>query len=210
MYVPSAFKPDIETAWAFAATRGFGTLIAVDGLKPTAVHVPFALDRIEGGARIDLHVARANPIHDIVLRQPDVLITVMGPDAYISPDWYIASDQVPTWTYVSVHLSGTARVMPTSALLPHVDRLSQDFEAQLTPKRPWTSAKMTPAKRDAMLSAIVGIQIEVTHLEAQWKLAQHKPRADRHEVVRMLQWRGDRGSADVAELMIETLRSETV
>jgi transcriptional regulator len=209
MYVPPAFKMDLDAAWAFVAARGFGTLIAVDGAKPTAVHVPFVLDRSMGRDRIALHVARANPIHDVIRRQPDVLITIMGPDAYISPDWYVAKDQVPTWTYVSVHLAGVAQVLPTDALLNHVDQLSDAFEAQLAPKPIWKNTKMTPSKRDAMLSAIVGIQIVVTSLEAQWKLGQHKPRADRHEVIRMLQWRGDRGSADVAALMTEILKTET-
>lgn len=209
MYVPPVFKTDDETAWAFVAARGFGTAIAVDAGKPVAAHLPFLVDRTGSTPRLEAHVARANPLHEILTRNPNVLITVMGPDAYVSPDWYIADDQVPTWTYVSVHLAGTARILTREHTLAHVDHLSAKFEAQLAPKPPWTSAKMTPAKRDAMLSAVVAFEIEITGLEAQWKLAQHKPRADRHEVIRMLKWRGDRNSESVAELMIAKLKGTT-
>ena len=183
MYIPAAFKADDDTALAFAAKRGFGTLVAVDGGRPVASHLPFLLHRGEDRLWVELHVARVNPLHEIIARAPDVLLTVMGPDAYISPDWYVSADQVSTWNYVSVHLSGTARMVPQLENLGHVDRLSAHFEAQLLPKTPWTSAKMTPAKRETMLRAIVGLQIDVTKVEAQWKLGQHKSAADQEGVL---------------------------
>ena len=187
MYIPSAFKTDDDTALAFAAKRGFGTLIAVDGTRPVASHLPFLLHRDAGRLWVELHVARVNPLHEIIARAPDVLLTVMGPDAYISPDWYVTADQVSTWNYVSVHLSGTARLIPQLENLSHADRLSAHFEAQLLPKKPWTTAKMTTAKRDAMLRAIIGIEIDVTTVEAQWKLGQHKNAADQAGVLANLE-----------------------
>jgi transcriptional regulator len=207
MYVAPVFKTDEGKAWAFVARRGFGTLIAVDGGRPVASHLPFLVERTEHGARLECHVARANPLHEIIARAPNVLLTVQGPDAYVSPDWYIAKDQVPTWNYVSVHLSGVARVIPEAETLAHVDRLSAKFEAELAPKRPWMSAKMTPDKRAARLQAIVGLEIDIETIEGQWKLAQHKPRADRIEVERMLRWRGGWSQCAVAALMGETLIS---
>jgi transcriptional regulator len=103
------------------------------------------------------------------------------------------------------HLTGRARVLPDAENLAHADRLSARFEAELLPKRPWTSAKMPSEKRAAMLKAIVGIEVAVESIEAQWKLAQHKTRADRIEVARMLGWRGVWGDGAVAALMRETL-----
>jgi len=188
MYIPPAFKTDDATALAFAAKRGFGTLVAVDGGRPVASHLPFLLHGDEPGAiSIALHVARANPIAEIIGRAPDVLLTVLGPDTYISPDWYVSADQVSTWNYVSVHFTGTARTIAQADNLAHVDRLSARFEADLLPKTPWTSAKMTPARREAMLQAIVGIEITVTKIEAQWKLGQHKQAADQDGVVANLE-----------------------
>ncbi len=187
MYVPPAFKTDDDTALAFAAARGFGTLVAVDQGRPIAAHLPFVLSRDGSVVSIEMHVARANPLHAIIAAAPDVLMTVMGPDTYISPDWYVSADQVPTWNYVSVHLSGTAKVLPQIENLDHADRLSAQFEEKLLPKKPWVSSKMTAQKRVAMLHAIVGIEITVTTIEAQWKLGQHKSSADQDGVLRGLE-----------------------
>ncbi len=209
MYIPPVFKTDTEKALDYAAARGFGTVVAVDAGRPVASHLPFLLQRHDGKVRLEAHVARANPLHAVLARAPDVLVTVAGPDAYISPDWYVASDQVPTWNYVSVHLAGVARLLPAAENLAVVDRLSAEFEARLAPKPAWKSGKMTPARREAMLQAIVGFQIEVTSVEGQWKLAQHKARPDRMEVARMLEWRGDWNSQGIAALMNETLKTKS-
>ena len=69
------------------------------------------------------------------------------------------------------------------ACLRSVDHLSANFEARLLPKKPWVSDKMTPAKREAMLRAIVGIEMTVTKVEASWKLGQHKQPADQEGVI---------------------------
>jgi transcriptional regulator len=190
MYIPPVFKTDDDTALKFAAARGFGTLIAVDQGRPMAAHLPFLMHRGADGVRVELHVARANPLHEIIAKAPEVLLTVLGPDTYISPDWYVSADQVPTWNYVTVHLGGTARAVPHIKNLDHADRLSAQFEHKLLPKTPWTSSKMTVAKREAMLRAIVGIEIAITTVEAQWKLGQHKSVADQESVVRNLEQLG--------------------
>lgn len=178
MYTAPAFRTDEATALAYAAERGFGTFIAVDAGRPVASHLPFEMSRDGGVTRAIFHVARPNPLHEIVARAPDVLLTVAGPDHYISPDWYVSEDQVPTWNYVSVHLAGSARVLDAGEMRGIVDRLSAQFEARLLPKKPWVSDKMTPTKRDAMLRAIVGIEMTVTKVEATWKLSQNKQPAD--------------------------------
>jgi transcriptional regulator len=183
MYVPPAFKTEDAIALRFAARRCFGTLVAVDGGRPVASHLPFLLHVDDGAVRAELHVARANPLHEIINRHPDVLLTVIGPDSYISPDWYVSADQVPTWNYISVHLSGRARLVEPADTLALVDRLSARFEEQLLPKQPWTSAKMTPVRREAMLRAIVGIELDIASIEAQWKFGQHKQPADQQGVM---------------------------
>lgn len=202
MYVPPLFKTNDDTALAFAAARGFGTLIAVDQGRPVAAHLPFVMHNDGSlGVRLELHVARANPLHSIIAGAPDVLLTVMGPDAYISPDWYVSADQVPTWNYVSVHLTGTAATLPLNENLGHADRLSAQFEERLRPKKPWLSSKMTETRRAAMLGAIVGIEITVTKVEAQWKLGQHKSVADQEGVIRGLDMLGTPKAKEYLEVV---------
>ena len=209
MYVHPAFKVDSAEALAMLRERAFGLLVVTTPDGPIGVHLPFLVDqRADGGLRVALHVARANALHTHIGQGTKALLVCAGPDAYISPDWYGVPNQVPTWTYTSVHLAGTARLMPESDMLAHVDRLSAYFEEQLLPKKPWTSAKMDETRRAAMLKAIVGIEIEVETIEAQKKLIQHKGQTEHAGAIDGLRQRGDAGSASIADLMEQTARGK--
>ncbi|MGD9804653.1 MAG: FMN-binding negative transcriptional regulator [Hyphomicrobiaceae bacterium] len=208
MYVNPTFKTDEETAWAYVAERGFGAVIAIDDGIPTASQVPLLITEVEGRRRIEFHVARVNRLHEVVARNPKVLVVVSGPDAYISPDWYASADQVPTWNYRAAHITGLARPMPPERAHEHVERMSLFFERRLAPKKPWSTSKMTDAKLRAMLRAIVPIEIEVEQLEASTKLGQNKSVADRMEAARMLAWRGGWGETAVAEAMRGVIKSD--
>ena len=205
MYVPPAFKSDDVAAWAFVAVRGFGTAIAVaDGL-PVAAHVPLLADEDKEGRRLEFHVARANPMGALLARASRILVIVAGPDSYVSPDWYTTPNQVPTWNYVSVHITGTAKVLPRTKAREHVDALSARFESRLVPKRPWSTAKMPAAQVEKMLAAIIPVELRVERIEAQWKLIQNKSRSDRSNVMRMLASSGHWSSLAVADMMYEHL-----
>lgn len=209
MYVHPAFKVDSAEALAMLRERAFGLLVVTAPEGPIGVHLPFLLDqRDDGGLRVALHVARANALHTHIGQGTKALLACAGPDAYISPDWYGVANQVPTWAYTSVHLAGTAKLMPESGLLAHVDRLSACFEDRLLPKKPWTSAKMDETRRAAMLKAIVGIELEVETVEAQKKLIQHKGHTEHAGAINSLRQRGGAGSASIADLMEEAARSK--
>jgi len=52
----------------------------------------------------------------------------------VSPHWYASPDQVPTWLYQAVHLSGPVRTMSGHELGQHLEALSAKFEGWLAPK----------------------------------------------------------------------------
>lgn len=202
MYIHPAFAMHNDDAIAFLETRAFGVLVVPTVTAPVAVHAPFIVDRFEDGrVAIELHVAKANPIHELLAANPHVLLICSGADAYISPDWYGLPNQVPTWTYLAVHVTGTAGLLPDDGKLAHADRLSAQFEEQLLPKKPWTSAKMDAARRDAMLRAIVGVRIDVNGIEAQRKLVQHKDKTAQLGAMRGLLEREDSNSTAIANEM---------
>jgi transcriptional regulator len=174
--------------------------VAFGETAPAAVHVPFIFTPSEGGGSIELHVARANPIHELIAANPRVLLVCTGPDAYKSPDWYESPNQVPSRNHIAVHATGQARIMDQSWLPAHLDRLSGQFEGWL-PKKPWTSAGLDPQRLAAMFNAIVGIIIGVESLESSWKLGQHKGRDDHDGAVAGLRATDDATSAAVANLM---------
>jgi transcriptional regulator len=129
-------------------------------------------------------------------------MAVNGADAYVSPDWYISPDQVPTWLYQAVHLTGTVRALSDSELGPHLDVLSAKFESRLAPKPPWTSSKMTAGRLDAMKKAIVGLVMSVDEVEGSFKLNQHKSDADYIAIAAALTQRPDDATQTIGNEMV--------
>lgn len=162
-----------EANLAFARARGFGTLTVNGGNGPLAAHVPFVLSP-EGGS-LDIHLVRSNPVARALADPMAALLAVTGADGYVSPDWYGMEDQVPTWNYVAVHLRGRLEPLPSEALRSQIDRLSELFEAQLAPKKPWTTGKMTEEVLARMMRAIVPMRLIVDSVDGTWKLSQNKP-----------------------------------
>ena len=202
MYVPPQFQPDRSTCLAFAAARGFGTVCAWDGDKPVAAPVPFCMDFSSNGTPLlSFHVARGNPLTRLGNGRARWLMAVNGDDAYVSPDWYASPNQVPTWLYQSVHLTGAAAVMSDVELAAHLDGLSATFESSL-PKPPWTLAKMPAGRREAMKQAIVGVMMRVDLVEGSFKLNQHKSDADQAAVATALARQSGAAAQAIASQMI--------
>lgn len=201
MHPNPAFRKTETTAnLAFARARGFGVL-AVNGADgPLCAHLPFLVS--DDGLVVDMHLARSNLIARADLPAPAVL-AVVGPDGYISPDWYGAEDQVPTWNYVAVHLRGVLEPRPVETLRAHVDALSARFEADLLPKTPWTSAKMTDGVMERMMRMILPFRLRVTSVDGTWKLGQNKTAAARDGAAAGLDARGAQALADLMRAVTE-------
>jgi transcriptional regulator len=175
---PSFRKTDEVRNIAFARQRGFGILTMNGKAVPLAAHIPFLLS--EDGTILEGHLARSNPIlRALKDGAQTALVMVSGPDAYISPDWYQSPNQVPTWNYVAVHLTGVLETLPPEKLLPHLNHLSDYFEARLAPKPIWLTSKVDPQALTRMLRMIVPVRMRVTAMDATWKLAQNKDEAAR-------------------------------
>jgi transcriptional regulator len=158
---------------AFARSRAFGILAVGADDGPHLSHIPFLLT--EDGSTADLHLVRSNPIARMGQGPHAAKIAVSGPDSYVSPDWYGMVDQVPTWNYVAVHLTGTLEQLDQSDMHDMLDRQSAAYEGRLVPKTPWTTAKMTPEVLDRMMRQIVPFRFTVTGIDGTWKLGQNKP-----------------------------------
>ncbi len=202
MYTPPPFKSDRAASLAFAEARGFGTVCAFDGKKPIASQLPFYLSSADDGTpRALFHVARGNPLVKLADGTSPWLLAVNGDDAYVSADWYVSADQVPTWLYQSVHLTGTVRKLGDDELAAQVDALSAKFEGWLAPKKPWTSAKMTAARLEMLKKAIVGFVMTIEEVEGSFKLNQHKSEVDYAAIANALSAQSDAPSRQIAGLM---------
>jgi len=162
---------DREAMLAFIADIAFCT-ICMDG--PALAHAPVV---VMGSDRLRFHLSRGNRAAGMEPKR--AIVSCLGPDAYISPDWYGSPDQVPTWNYLAVEAEGPLRKLDEAELAQLLDDLSAAHEARLAPKPAWTRAKMSPGRFEAMLKAIIGYELGIEALRGTRKLGQTKKADER-------------------------------
>lgn len=208
MYIPSTFaERDLPTLHAFVEANPLAALVtssAADGLFAT--HLPLVLDRAAGelGTLVG-HLARANP-HARFASAGSIpcLAIFAGPQAYITPEWYLTKQQtgrvVPTWNYVAVHASGALRLREDPVFLrEHLEALTRRHEADRTPA--WQVSDAPADYIEQQMKAIVGIEITIDRLEGKWKMSQNRSAADVEGVIQGLEASGTPQNQAVAAIV---------
>jgi len=208
MYIPAHFAPDDASVRELLARHGAADLVTLtaDGLLATML--PFAYEpavpgESPGQGALYGHVARNNN----QWRKPalgESLAIVRGPDAYVSPSWYAAKAEhgrvVPTWNYVTAHVYGRLVVHDDPVWVEDiVRRLTAKHEAArvaVPGQSPvWAVDDAPRAFIEGQLRAIVGLELQITRIEAKAKLSQNRPVTDVAGIVAGLSARGDDRSA---------------
>lgn len=206
MYLPEHFsETSPDRIAALIADHSLGMLVTAPSGVPFASHLPFLFDQAAGPKGTLLaHMARANEQWQHLSAGSEVLVVFQGPHAYVSPTWY-ASTGVPTWNYAVVHLRGKARLIESGQELETLlKRLTQIHEAHQPSL--W-QPEQDEARRAQLLGMIVGCAIEVTQIQAKFKLSQNRPPADQRNVMAHLGASGNAAEAAVAQLMAEVLKN---
>jgi transcriptional regulator len=164
----------------------FVTLCAAPDGRPRVAHAPVVIHAAEGALELHFHLSRGNALARFLTEGFRAVAVSLGPEAYVSPDWYGAPDQVPTWDYLTVEAEGPVAATDEAWLIDLLDRLSAQEEARLAPKPAWTRGKMSPGRFEAMLRGIVGARLTIERLEGTFKLSQNKPTDQRQGVVAAL------------------------
>lgn len=192
MYLPDHFvETDTEAIDALIGAHPLAQVVA-----PTAgglVANPLPLLR-QGDVLIG-HLARANPMHREVAQGAPVVALFLGPDAYVSPNWYPSKAQthkaVPTWNYQQVQVHGTLHFLHAEADKRRaVSLLTARIEGATNGPDAW---RMGDAPEDflrAMLDQIVALRIDITRILAKSKLSQNRSAEDRASVAAQLEARG--------------------
>lgn len=201
MFTPKTFTvTDEEEIHSFIEANAFGQIISSKDGRLLSSHIPFLVS--EDKRKLIGHLAKVNPqTQDI--EDHEVLITLQGAHDYISPSWYEAPG-VPTWNYQAVHIYGKCQTFTDlDALKEVVDSLTAKYESKF--ENPWQ-----PNYKAAMLGAIVGFEVEITDIQAQYKLSQNRSDQDRKQVIDALE---KSGSTALAKAMnreeIRKKREET-
>jgi transcriptional regulator len=197
VYIPKLYREeDREKILEFLHANNFPALVTHDGEKPIATHLPVETIEGEDGALTILgHMSRANPQWKSFGEQ-EVLLIFQGAHTYISPRWY-SQVNVPTWNYMMVHVYGKVRLVEGDELYSLLSRLVQKHEVN-------TSYSLEGLPEDFLkkeMKGLVGFAVDVTRVEAGYKLSQNRNDADHENIIHELEKRGDEQSAGVAKEM---------
>jgi transcriptional regulator len=205
VYLPAAFvesRPEVVAA--FLAEHPMAQLVTMtaDGLVATPLPMLYQPEADGLGSLVG-HVARANTQWSATDPTVEALAIFTGANAYVSPNWYPSKQEhgkvVPTWNYESVHVRGSFLVHDERQWkLDLVTRLTEQHESSL-PTR-WAVADAPPDYIEAMLKAIVGVEVRIASLQAKRKLSQNRSAADAAGVIDGLAEQGGE-AARVAEAM---------
>jgi transcriptional regulator len=198
MYLPQQFEETRdEELYRLIANRPLGIIVISGSNGLNANHIPFQLNLNKGEkGHLLAHIARANPLWREITDDDEVLVIFSGANAYISPNWYPSKQafhrQVPTWNYQAVHVYGKIKVRDDEKFIRGVvAHLTREHEKRAEAEKIW---KMTDAPKEyiaQMLTAIVGIEIEVTKMVGKWKLSQNREEGDLINAANELRKRGE-------------------
>ena len=200
MYIPELFKEtDQQKITEFLKQNAFGLLITQHQSKPLATHLPLEYLEQNGKAYLHGHLAKANPQWKSFEEQEQVLAVFNGPHSYVSASWY-SIEEVSTWNYVSVHIYGKLRIMAQEELMPMLEALMHKYESDV--QRPVDMSKLSK-KTLNQVYGIVGFEIEITELQAKYKMSQNRSEKDYDNIVENLEDRRGAQAAETAKLMRE-------
>lgn len=200
MYIPEYFKEtNPRHISALIECYSFGMLLTAPDGVPFVSHLPFIFDHAAGSkGKLLCHMARANPQWQHFSSSGEVLVIFQGPHAYVSPSWY-SSPGVPTWNYAVVHLRGVPSLIEgESELEAMIEQLTDVYESRMP--NPW-KPNFADEQRTKLLNKIVGFEVEITDIQAKFKLSQNRPPEDQQCVVEKLGQSNNQTAVAVAKLM---------
>lgn len=198
MYTPPYNRAeDRAEMLAMMRANNFCLLVTGAGGELHGTHLPCLVD--ERGERlvIELHMAKANPQWQQFF-DDEVMVVFAGPHAYVSPRWYARAEAVPTWNYAAVHAYGKVAVF-------------DDRDAKYAAQRrlvaahdpDWLGGFDAQARDyvDSLLSGIVVFEVDVTRIDARWKLSQNRGRQEQELIIDNLERSAAAGDQALAALM---------
>ena len=176
MYIPSYFKnEDLTEVRDFVNQNSFGILVTSVDKRPWGTHIPLEIEKDKAGNDVIYgHISRANPQWQFFNDDEEVLAIFNGPHAYVSSSWY-GHENVPTWNYIAVHIYGRLQIIEEDELLYSLTKLVDKYEKNSPePVRVQEFSDRTMKQ----VKGIVGFKIEITEIQAAYKLSQNRNNQD--------------------------------
>lgn len=172
---PSFVLTDVAEIRRLIARNPWVTLVSATPEGQVASHYAVLLDDERDDLTIVGHVGRPDDLL-LGLGERELLVVVQGPHGYVSPAWYGPSDPaVPTWNFVSAHLSGIPEILTPEENLRVLDRLVAHFESRMPHPRGMWERPNDEAFVRRLEAGTVGFRLTPTRVVAKRKLSQNRP-----------------------------------
>lgn len=172
---------------------GFAMVFLTTPDGPRVAHTPLLST---GAGAVRFHLSRGNALTRW-LDGATALVTVNGPEAYVSPRWYADRATVPTWDYVALEMEGRVRRLDADELDTLLYALIDKHEGRLGGEQ-WSAGETPPEMWRKLLGGIAGFEMEVLAWRPTLKLSQKKSADEREAIAAGLE---AAGSPALAQLM---------
>ena len=170
---PSFAMTDVVELRRLIDRNPWMTLVSDTAEGLVASHYAVLLDEERDDLTIVGHVGKPDDlIHG--LGERELLVVVQGPHGYISPGWYGDAANVPTWNFVSAHLSGVPEILSPDENLRVLERLVARFESRMPDPRLLWKPPNEPAFVERLEKGTVGFRLTPTRVVAKRKLSQNR------------------------------------
>jgi transcriptional regulator len=190
IYIPDRHKEqDRDFLHGFLADYSFAMLItAQGGIHVTNVPVLHEPAR-ESWGKLWWHLAKANSQNEALAAGGEAVMVFHGPHSYISPNWYETKNAVPTWNFAVVHATGRPRRLDDdAAFAAQLAKLVGRNEARYAAgETKWKLADLPDSYLKGMRQGIIAYEMEITKIEAKFKLGHERNEADRRGVLAALE-----------------------
>jgi len=170
---PSFAMTDVGEIRRLIERHPWVTLVSQSEGGLVASHYAVMLDDERDDLTVVGHVGKPD---DAILGLGDreLLVIVQGPHGYITPRWYGDVPAVPTWNFVSAHLSGIPELLSPAENLRVLERLVARFEGDGADARGLYALPNDAEFVERLERGTVGFRLTPTRVTAKRKLSQNK------------------------------------
>lgn len=170
---PSFAMTDVGEIRRLIDRHPWVTLVSQTDGGLVASHYAVMLDEDRDDLTIVGHVGKPDDAI-LGLGARELLVVVQGPHGYITPRWYGDVPAVPTWNFVSAHLSGIPELLEPEENLRVLERLVARFEGDDADARGLYALPNDVAFVERLERGTVGFRLTPTRATAKRKLSQNK------------------------------------
>ena len=202
MYIPRHFAVEDQRAIRkLVDENDFAVLVCLSESGELIVnHLPliFENDQLIG------HVASGNPICESIRAGLSCTAIFQGPHGYISPRFYPSGFSVPTWNYAVIHIHGRFVSLSGDDGIDALKALTRRYEDITQPPFSdfWDDANYWRRAIGTM-----AFRIEITNVDAKFKLGQNRLHEDRIGAIHGLKTSDRESDRMLAKLMTDALES---